>query len=141
MSRKIIVGLLALAVVVVGVWLIVHRARGHHAKPAEDHARSAAIPAPAEPSPKQPEPGPAPRGLAPRWSFDADPEGPLRLEGQVLDAEGKGVGGAEVWLGSVPAKTARTEDDGAFSFDKLVGRTYSISAQKGELMGGPSSTS
>src|SRR3954467_2544785 len=117
MSRKIIVGLLALGVVVVGAWLV-RRARGHYATPAGDHARSAAITPPAE-APKRSDPGPAPRGLAPRWSLDVDPEGPLRLEGQVLDSEGKGVGGAEVWLGSVPARTTRTEDDGAFSFDKL----------------------
>src|SRR5262249_24092709 len=47
----------------------------------------------------------AQRGITPRWSYDVDPEGPLRLEGQVVDTDGHGVGGAEVWLGSVPPRS------------------------------------
>ena len=34
--------------------------------------------------------------MAPRWQLDIDPEGPLQLEGQVVDAQGHGVGGADV---------------------------------------------
>lgn len=73
----------------------------------------------------------------PEWSLDVDPEGPLQLEGQVVDSDGHGVGGAEVWLGSVPPRTAKTEGDGTFSFDKLVGRTYRLTARSGDQVGGP----
>ncbi|MGE5185657.1 MAG: carboxypeptidase-like regulatory domain-containing protein, partial [Acidobacteriota bacterium] len=79
----------------------------------------------------------APRGLAPKWSLDVDPEGPLRLEGQVVDADGRGVGGANIALDSVPPRYAKSEDDGTFAFDKLVGRKYALSASRGELVGGP----
>jgi len=137
MNRKVVPGLLALGLAVVVVWLVFLRASGHDAKPAEDHARSAAITGTPAATTTQPPPGPAPRGLAPRWTLDRDAEGPLQLEGQVLGPDGKGAGGAEVWLGSVPARTATTQDDGTFSFDKLVGRTYALSATSGELYGGP----
>jgi len=137
MSRKIVVGLLALGVVAVGLWFGVLRPRRQDPEPADVHTRSAAItPPPATPA-KPAEPGAAPRGLAPRWTLDPDADGPLQLEGQVLGPDGTGVGGAEVWLGAVPAKTARTEADGTFSFAKLVGRTYVLSAGSGELLGGP----
>jgi protocatechuate 3,4-dioxygenase beta subunit len=138
MNRKLFVGLLALGVAAVAVWLFAFRGPAVEKPPAEDHARSAAIkPAPAAPAKPAGPPPAAPRGMAPRWSLDADAEGPLRLEGQVVDADGHGVGGAEVQLGSVPPRTAKAEDDGAFSFDKLVGRTYNVSATKGDLIGGP----
>lgn len=136
MSRRIIVGLVALGVVA-AAWLVLNRGRGDDKKPTAEHARSAAVtPPPAVPV-KPSETPPAPRGPAPRWTLDADAEGPLRLEGQVVDADGHGVGGAEVVLGSVPPRTTKTEDDGGFSFDKLVGRNYSLSATRGELIGGP----
>ncbi len=79
----------------------------------------------------------ATKAEAPRASFDADQEGPLVLEGQVLDRDGHGVGGAEVWLGSVPPRSATTEGDGTFSFDKLIGRTYRLSARHANDVGGP----
>ncbi|MEO8843566.1 MAG: carboxypeptidase-like regulatory domain-containing protein, partial [Kofleriaceae bacterium] len=69
--------------------------------------------------------------------IDLDREGPLRLEGQVIDADGHGVGGAEVWLGTVPPRTAKSEGDGSFSFDKLVGRAYRLTARSGNEVGGP----
>lgn len=34
-------------------------------------------------------------------------------------------------------RTATTEDDGTFSFDKLTGRTYDLSAESGDMIGGP----
>ncbi len=71
------------------------------------------------------------------WDVDLDREGPLRLEGQVVDADGNGVGGAEVWLGSVPPRTAKTEGDGTFGFDKLVSRSYRLTARHGSEVGGP----
>ena len=73
----------------------------------------------------------------PSAMLDLDEEGPLRLEGQVVDREGHGVGGAEVWLGSAPPRTTKTEEDGSFSFDKLVGRSYRLTARHANDVGGP----
>jgi protocatechuate 3,4-dioxygenase beta subunit len=135
MSRKLIVGVVVLGVVLVA-WLVL-RGRGDDTKPAGERPRSAAVtPTPTAPPPTTEAP-PAPRVRAPRWTLDTDVEGPLRLEGQVVDGDGHGVGGAEVWLSSVPPRTEKTDDDGTFSFDKLVGRAYSLSATRGELIGGP----
>src|SRR5690349_13059987 len=55
-----------------------------------------------------------------------DPVGDLRLEGIVLDADEKPVGGALVTLGSNPPREATTEVDGGFAFDQLVGRQYTL---------------
>src|SRR4051794_27227185 len=128
MSRKVIGGIAVAVVVGLVVWLLFGRGGkdADKAKPAEGSGRSAEI-APKTTTPtKQPD-APAPRGIAPKWSLDTDPEGPLQLDGQVIGPDGKGVGGAKVWLGSVPPRTATSEDDGSFSFDKLVGRTYALS--------------
>jgi uncharacterized GH25 family protein len=70
-------------------------------------------------------------------AMDNDPVGDLRLEGQVLGPDDQPVGGALVMLGSVPPRTATSEKDGSFEFDKLVGRTYALSARSGDLVGGP----
>ena len=70
-------------------------------------------------------------------NMDDDPEGPLRLEGQVVDPDGVGVGGAQVTLNSNPPKTTSTEEDGSFFFDKLIGRGYQLSARSGNWVGGP----
>ena len=135
MSRKVVGGLLALGLVVAALWLVRHRGHGGDAKPRAGE-RSAAVPTPPA-APTRPREAGAPRGLAPRWSVDVDPEGPLRLEGQVVGPDGKGVGAAEVWLGSTPPRSTKTEDDGGFSFDRLAGRSYTLSAVRGELFGGP----
>ena len=37
----------------------------------------------------------------------------------------------------MPPRTAKTEDDGTFAFDKLVGREYALTATTGESVGGP----
>jgi protocatechuate 3,4-dioxygenase beta subunit len=138
MNRKLLGGVAALVLVLVAVWFLWLRHRGDDAAKDIDKskARTAAI-TPAATQPANSDDKPAPRGVAPKWTLDKDPEGPLRLEGQVLGPDGKGIGGAEVRLGSVPARTAKSEDDGSFSFDKLVGRTYFLTATSGELIGGP----
>ncbi len=69
--------------------------------------------------------------------LDIDPEGPLRLEGQVVGPDGQGVGDAEVSIDSVPKRTTKTEGDGTFAFDKLVGRSYSVWAEHADMVGGP----
>jgi uncharacterized GH25 family protein len=136
MNRKVLGGVLALVVAVLAVWLLWFRDKDSADAAADDPAagRSAAIDVKrAGERPQQA----APRGNAPRWLLDRDREGPLRLEGQVLDPDGKGVGGAEVWLATVPPRSAKAEDDGTFEFDKLVGRTYTLTATAGDLAGGP----
>lgn len=69
--------------------------------------------------------------------WDVDPVGALPLEGQVLDDQDQPVAGAEVVLASTPRRTTTSEDDGTFVFDKLVSRTYALSARAGDLVGGP----
>jgi uncharacterized GH25 family protein len=136
MNRKLAGALGALVVLAVGIWFFALRDRGDPHQTAEPSKRSSKIDLQA-PAPATPEDSPAPKGLAPAWELDVDPEGPLRLEGQVVDADGEGVGDAEVWLSSVPPRSATTEGDGTFAFDKLVGREYSVSARAGKLVGGP----
>jgi protocatechuate 3,4-dioxygenase beta subunit len=140
MKRKSLVALVAgVAVLALAVWFFAFRHHGADdtAPAAEGSGRSAKIEPNVSAPAKTESDKPSPRGLAPKWSLDVDPEGPLRLEGQVVDADGKGVGGAEVSLDSVPPRTATSEADGSFSFDKLVGRAYSLAATGDDNVGGP----
>jgi hypothetical protein len=73
----------------------------------------------------------------PELVLDDDPSGPLRLEGQVIGADDAPVAGAVVSLSSSPPRTTETESDGSFAFDKLVPRTYQLSAHTGDRVGGP----
>jgi hypothetical protein len=66
-----------------------------------------------------------------------DPEGELRLEGQVVDADENGVAGALVIISSNPPRTTTSEDDGSFFFDKLVGRPYQLTARGDLGVAGP----
>ncbi|MFN0247961.1 MAG: carboxypeptidase regulatory-like domain-containing protein [Kofleriaceae bacterium] len=137
MDKRLLGGIAALLVVLLGVWFFAIRDRGEPAVKKEDKPdpRSAEVVLPKDTKPAtQPA---APTGVAPKWSLDADPEGPLVLEGQVQGPDGSGVGGATVWLGSVPPRKTTTESDGTFSFDKLVGRTYALTASAADLVGGP----
>jgi protocatechuate 3,4-dioxygenase beta subunit len=138
MNRRVLGGVIALVVVLVVASYLLLRDRGgtEQAAEATGSGRSGAIAATPAP-PAKPDGTPSPRGAAPRWSLDVDPQGPLQLEGQVVGPDGKGVGGAEVWLASVPPRSTKSEDDGTFTFDKLVGRTYQLTASSGELVGGP----
>ena len=74
---------------------------------------------------------------SPQIAMENDPVGPLVLEGQVLDGADKPVGGATVRLSSIPPRTATSDADGSFSFDKLVPRTYELIARRGDDVGGP----
>ncbi len=133
-NRKLVAGAGAVVVILAVVWWVFLR-KGDEAKSVvAEHGRSAEITPPPQPSGGDRS---APRGMAPAWKIDVDIEGPLRLEGQVVDPQGKGVGGAEVWLTSAPPRSVKTEDDGTFAFDKLVGRQYQLTAQTAELIGGP----
>ena len=94
---------------------------------------SAMIPA----TPKAAPEAPPPQRPAQRWTLDVDPEGPLRLEGQVLGPDGKGVANAHVAITTVPPRSATADDDGSFAIDKLVARTYQLTASTDALVGGP----
>ena len=139
MNRKLIAGAVAGLVAAVAIWFLFLRDRGDSPASQPTAARTADVPAaPTPQAPKADTPAEAPAGAAPRWSLDIDPAGTLQLEGQVLGPDGAGVGGAKVTLGSVPPRHTTSEQDGSFSFDKLVGRTYDLSAQTDALIGGTS---
>src|SRR5262249_47965391 len=116
MTRMRVAGILGIAVAIVAAYILFFRHRDT-AKP--DKVAEPAKPAAADPwahAAKTTDQKPQ-IGAIPQWTFDIDPEGPLTMEGQVVDADGHGVAGAEVVLGSVPTRTAKTEGDGTFSFD------------------------
>jgi protocatechuate 3,4-dioxygenase beta subunit len=69
--------------------------------------------------------------------IDDDPEGTLRLEGQVINDTDDPVAGARVTIGSNPPRTAVTGQDGAFYFDKLLGRPYQLVARAEAGVAGP----
>ncbi len=137
MNRKVLGGVVALVVALAAVWLFWLRDRGDaDVQRATGSAGSAAVVARPATADKADAVATS-RGATPRWSMDVDPEGPLALEGQVVGPDGQGIAGAEVWLTSVPPRSTKSEDDGTFTFDKLVGRTYQLAASRGELLGGP----
>ena len=69
--------------------------------------------------------------------IDDDPAGALLLEGLVLDAEDKPVVEATVIVSSNPRRRAVTDENGAFTFDKLVGRSYTLIARAPGGVAGP----
>jgi len=62
-----------------------------------------------------------------------DRPGGLRLEGQVIDDQDHGVGGATVAIDTNPVRQTMTESDGSFFFDKLSVRGYRLEARAGKL--------
>lgn len=72
--------------------------------------------------------------------IDDDPVGTLRLEGQVIDSTEDGVAGALVTISSNPPRQTKTEPDGSFYFDKLVGRPYELVARAPGGVAGPVTT-
>lgn len=137
MNRKLAGALAALVLVAIAIWFFALRNRGGDEKPAPEPQANAGSAVAPKPAAKSTDDTPPPSGMAPRWALDVDPEGPLRLEGQVVDEDGDGVGDAEVWLSSVPPRSTKTEQDGSFAFDKLVGREYGLRAVAGDKVGGP----
>ncbi len=137
MNRKLIVGAVVIVAALVALWALKWRDTGGPSKTARDAGRSGQIAAPDTAKGSSEAPAEAPRGASPTWSLDRDPVGTLPLEGQVIGPDGKGVGGAKIWIGTVPPRDAVTEDDGTFSFDKLVGRVYALRASTETQIGGP----
>lgn len=59
------------------------------------------------------------------------PTGALRLEGQAVDADHQPIAGATITLDG--RRTAVTEADGAFAFDRLAEGSYRLAAEKNVL--------
>lgn len=138
MNKKLAGVVVAVLAIAAAVWFFALRDKGG-SKPA-----TKPTPAPTDPwqnaagSGSGAAPASAPViGMSQRWTRDFDKPGKLQLEGQVIDEAGDPVGGAVVTLSSVPPRTATTEADGGFSFDKLIGREYALSAVAGKKVGGP----
>lgn len=139
MQRKSVAGL---AVVVLlagfaGYWF----ARRHHGGGKPKPALAENDPW-AKPRTERAEPTPAKGGngagsAMPRLAYETDPTGTFVLEGQVLDEQDQAVAGALVRISSSPPRTATTNPTGEFSFDKLLGRTYALTARSGDKLGGP----
>lgn len=123
----IAVGVVAIAA---GGWWLHGRRAG---APAAARITAPAGPAAARPErPQRGEPGEPPRVM-----IDDDPRGSLRLEGQVVDPDEHGVGGATVVITSNPTRSALTEADGSFAFDGLVARPYTLVARAARGVAGP----
>lgn len=138
MNRKLIGGVLALMVAAVAVWFMWMRDRsGEPAATTASTTRTGQVAATKPVTPAATRDGhiAVEAGRSGRWTLDVDPDGPLALEGQVLGPDGKGVGKATVKIGSSPPRTTLTEDDGTFAYDKLLGRSYTLSATSGDLVG------
>lgn len=141
MQRKAVAGL-AIVVVLAGFaayWFGMRGRPGHKPKAA---VATEADPW-AKPRTEAPKPTPdqagnqGPTGAMPRLAFETDPVGTFVLEGQVLDEHDEAVAGAVVRISSSPARTATTNATGEFRFDKLLGRTYSLTAHHADKVGGP----
>ena len=84
MSRKLLGALVGIAVLAAAVWFFKFRTH-EDARPAAPVAKTDQKDPWLEAKPKQEAEETKPRGAAPKWTLDTDPEGPLRLEGQVVD--------------------------------------------------------
>lgn len=69
--------------------------------------------------------------------MDDDPEGNMRLEGLVVDANNQPVAGAIVMVSSTPQRMTKSEKDGSFFFDKLMAKRYRLVAKAPEGVAGP----
>lgn len=77
------------------------------------------------------------RSGPPQVLADDDPIGELRLEGQVLDSSDQPVADAVISLASNPPRQARSGVDGAFVFDRLLARPYTVTARAPAGVAGP----
>ncbi len=135
--RKPVLAVIALAALGAAIWWFGLRDSSRSAAPAAKPA-GVARPVGAEPAGRKPGgPGDGERGGDLTVLVDDDPRGTLRLEGQVIDADDKPVAGATVVLSSNPPRTATSGDDGAFAFDALVGRPYTLIARAPQGVAGP----
>ncbi len=130
--------LAALVAVLVGGWFFFLRGGGGPAKQPAATAPSKDDPWAGGGKDRAPrEPGD--RGASPDGQIlvDDDPIGALRLEGLVLTADDKPVEGATVVLSANPPRTATSDENGEFAFEKLVGRPYTLLARAPAGVAGP----
>ncbi len=131
--RRLLIAAAVLVAAAVVAFLLWHR-RGGDTGAGEAAAKKKVAPAAKRMSSEQ---GGGALPAAAPVAEDNDPVGDLRLEGQVLGPDDQPVAGALVALGSVPPRTATSEKDGSFAFDKLIGRTYALTARSRDMVGGP----
>ena len=134
--KKVLAGLALVALVVVG-YFVLRKPEDDTKPPPPPVAKTTEDPAPKQPTQKS-----SPRtgeidGPQQRVMIDDDPKGDERLEGQVVDGDDKPVGGATVTLSSNPPRTTKSGDDGAFAFDQLVARPYTLVARAKDGVAGP----
>jgi uncharacterized GH25 family protein len=130
--------LAVLVAVVFGGWFFFLRNKGHEAKPpvAQAHGNDPWAGGAKEKAQRPDGDRGAPQGEQ-RVLVDDDPEGTMRLEGLVLGADDKPVAGAVVSLSANPPRSTKSDENGAFAFDKLVGRPYTVVATAAEGVAGP----
>lgn len=138
-SSRVAIIVLALGLAGAVGWFLFGRSSGKRSKPTGPVATAPGPGSAAAPT-RPARTDDAPAGPRAPLSRGVDPDGPLLLEGVVLDERDQPVAGADVWISTSPPRTARTETDGTFSFDKLLGRTYAVGARAEELVGGPIQT-
>ncbi|RMH38194.1 MAG: hypothetical protein D6689_19905 [Deltaproteobacteria bacterium] len=127
MSRRAAVVAIAVVLIAAGAWWRFGRERDEPTAAATAPDAGTARVARAAPPP--------PPAVDLPVTEERDPAGDLRLEGQVVDVDGHGVGAAEVRLLSNPPRTATTEGDGSFAFDGLIARDYTLVATQGDRTG------
>ncbi len=69
--------------------------------------------------------------------FDDDPVGKKYLQGLVLDQNGKEVPDAIITVDSRPRKNKTTDENGSFTFEDLLPKTYSLTARSDKGVAGP----
>ncbi|MEQ1735229.1 MAG: carboxypeptidase-like regulatory domain-containing protein, partial [Rhodoglobus sp.] len=139
MQRKTVAGL-AVIVVLAGFaayWFGIRDRGGDKPKAVATEADPWAKPPSKEPKPERASGEPGAGGAMPRLAHETDPLGTFVLEGQVLDEQDQAVAGALVRISASPTRTATTNATGEFRFDKLLGRSYALTARKGDKLGGP----
>lgn len=134
--KKLIIGLLVLAAIVIGTRVAGVWGGGDKKEPAKDAKTVAGS---AKPAPVVPKPAAAPQtgGFDVRVFHDDDPKGTLRLEGQVIDEHDAPVAKAMVAIDANPPIVVETEADGSFVFDKLIPRDYRLEATANDGYAGP----
>jgi protocatechuate 3,4-dioxygenase beta subunit len=132
-QRRILIGVGLLAIVGSFLWW---QGKSKDA-PNEKQETVASTKPPTKVSKKKAQPQTRSQGGEVEVWIDDDPEGHLRLEGQVIDSTEDPVGGAIVSIDSQPPRTTKTEADGSFAFDKLVAKSYTLVARAPEGVAGP----
>ncbi|WP_426756322.1 carboxypeptidase regulatory-like domain-containing protein [Myxococcus sp. Y35] len=138
MNRKLVTAIVVLAAALAGLVLGTSD-QGPDAPPPRAEVP---IPGSAQPRAVSPEHASPPAPVLPLHGYreTREPEGALRLEGQVIDDEQRPVAGARVTLNTVPPRAVLTEPNGVFTFERLLPRTYSLHARHGALVAEPVET-